>query len=90
MSTKTSTSKYLVIWRGARFDESFLSAEEIQNAMKQFNAWFERMSDQGKMKGAHLLAPEGKILSARKGDGRPVCGIQGRDSRLLVHSSSQS
>jgi hypothetical protein len=35
--------------------------------MKQFYAWFERMSDQGKMKSGHQLAPEGKILSGRKG-----------------------
>jgi hypothetical protein len=35
--------------------------------MKQFSAWFERMSDQGKMKSGHQLAPEGKVLSGRKG-----------------------
>jgi hypothetical protein len=65
MSTKTTTSEYLVICRGANLDES-LSPEEIQNAMKQFYAWFERLSDEGKMKGGHQLAPEGKILSGRK------------------------
>ena len=66
MSTQTTTAEYLVICRGARFDKS-LSTEDIQNAMKQFHAWFERMSDQGKMKSARQLAPEGKILSGRKG-----------------------
>ena len=35
--------------------------------MKQFYAWFERMSDQGQMKSGHQLAPEGKVLSGRKG-----------------------
>jgi hypothetical protein len=35
--------------------------------MKQFYAWFERMSDEGKMKSGHQLAPEGKILSGRTG-----------------------
>lgn len=34
--------------------------------MKQFYAWFERLSDQGKMQSGHRLAPEGKILSGRK------------------------
>src|ERR1700736_5994690 len=66
MSTQTTTAEYLVICRGVRFDES-LSPEEIQNAMKQYHAWFERMSDQGKMKSGRQLAPEGKILSGRKG-----------------------
>jgi hypothetical protein len=66
MTTQTTTSEYLVICRGARFDEG-LSPEDTRNTMKQFYAWFERMSDQGKMKSGHQLAPEGKILSGRKG-----------------------
>jgi hypothetical protein len=35
--------------------------------MEQFYAWFERMSDEGKMKSGHQLAPQGKVLSGRKG-----------------------
>jgi hypothetical protein len=66
MSTQTTTAEYLVICRGARFEES-LSPEDIKNAMKRFHAWFEKMSDQGKMKSGHQLAPEGKVLSGRKG-----------------------
>ena len=66
MSTKTTTSEYLAICRGANLDES-LSPEDIQNAMKRFYGWFERMSDAGKMKSGHQLAPEGKVLSGRKG-----------------------
>ena len=34
--------------------------------MKQFSAWFERMSDQGKVKSGHQLAPEGKVLFSGK------------------------
>ena len=66
MSTKTTTSEYIVICRGAGLDES-LSPEGIHNAMEQFYAWFERMSDEGKMKSGHQLAPQGKVLSGRKG-----------------------
>jgi hypothetical protein len=66
MSTQTTAAEYLVICRGVRWDES-LSPEDIHNAMKQFLAWFERMSDQGKVKSGRQLAPEGKILSGRKG-----------------------
>jgi hypothetical protein len=76
MSTPTTKSEYLVICRGVSWDETkgrgevyarkSLSPEDIQNAVKQFYAWFERLSDEGKMKGGHQLAPEGKILSGRK------------------------
>jgi hypothetical protein len=68
MSTqkKTTTSEYLVICRGAWFDVE-LSPEDKENSMKQFNAWFERMSEQGKMKGGHQLRPEGKVIFGRKG-----------------------
>ncbi len=66
MSTQTTKSEYLVICRGISWNES-LSPEDIQNALKQFYAWFERLSDEGKMKSGHQLAPEGKILSGRKG-----------------------
>jgi hypothetical protein len=66
MSTPTTTTEYLVICRGANFDES-LSPEDIQKAMKRFRAWFEQMSDQGKMKSGRQLGPEGKVLSGRKG-----------------------
>ena len=65
MSTQATTAEYLVICRGVRWDES-LSPEDIQNAMKRYHVWFERLSDEGKMKSGHQLAPEGKILSGRK------------------------
>jgi hypothetical protein len=66
MSTQTTKSEYLVICRGIRWNER-LSPEDIENALKQFYAWFERLSDEGKMKSGHQLAPKGKILSGRKG-----------------------
>ena len=66
MSTQTTTAEYLVICRGVRPDEN-LSPEGMQNAMKQFYAWFERLSDEAKIKSGHQLAPEGKVLSGRKG-----------------------
>jgi hypothetical protein len=66
MSTQTTKSEYLVICRGISWDES-LSPENMQNAMKGFYAWFERLSDEGKLKSGHQLAPEGKTLSGSKG-----------------------
>jgi hypothetical protein len=66
MSTQTIASQYLVICRGIGWDK-ILSPGDMQIAMKQFYAWFERLSDEGKMKSGHRLAAEGKILSGRKG-----------------------
>ena len=63
---KTTTSEYLVICRGGRFDEG-LSPEDTENKMKQFSAWFERMSEQGKMKGGQQLEPQGKVIFGKKG-----------------------
>ena len=55
-----------MICRGAWFYAE-LSPEDKENSMKQFNDWFERMSEQGKMKGGHQLRPEGKVIFGRKG-----------------------
>ena len=68
MSTqkKTTTSEYLVICRGTRFDAG-LSPEDTQTSMKQFHAWFERMSEQGKMTSGQQLGPEGKVIFGKKG-----------------------
>jgi hypothetical protein len=61
MNTQPAKSEYLVLVRGCQG----VSPEDMQNAMKQFYAWFERLSDEGTMKSARQLAPEGKILSGR-------------------------
>jgi hypothetical protein len=66
MSTEKTTSEYLVLCRGTSWDKS-LSPEDIQNAVDQFNAWFEGLSDEGKIGNWYrLLAPEGKVLPGRK------------------------
>jgi hypothetical protein len=65
MSTQTTTSQYLVICRCADWNK-ILSSEDMQSAMKQFYAWFERLSDEGKMSRGHRLAREGAILTGTK------------------------
>lgn len=65
MSTPTATSEYLVLCHGTSWDKS-LSPENIENAMKHFDDWFERLIKDGKMRSGHRLASEGKILAGRK------------------------
>jgi hypothetical protein len=68
MSTQTTKSEYLLLFRGAQWDKG-LSPEGIQKIMGQWNNWFERLTLEGKVKGAQPLEREGKIVS---GKGRTV------------------
>jgi hypothetical protein len=64
MTTPTDKSEYLVLCRGISWDQS-RTQEDKQNAMDQFYAWFERLVKEGKISGAHRLAPEGKVIAGR-------------------------
>jgi hypothetical protein len=68
MSTQTTKSEYMLLFRGGQWDKN-LSPEEIQKTMGQWNAWLEGLIVQGKVKGAQPLQREGKIVS---GKGRTV------------------
>ena len=68
MSTQTTTSEYMLLFRGAQWDKG-LSPEELQKIMGQWNEWLERLTVQGKVKAAQPLERDGKIVS---GKGRTV------------------
>jgi hypothetical protein len=63
MSVQPLPSEYLVISRG-QWDKN-LSSGEIQNAIDQFYAWYNRSINEGKMKSGQRLTYEGKTI-ARK------------------------
>jgi hypothetical protein len=69
MSTQTTTTEYMLFFRGGDWDKG-LSPEEIQKIMGKWNAWFERLTLRGKVISAHPLEREGRVVSAAKG--RPV------------------
>jgi hypothetical protein len=52
-----------VISRG-QWDKD-VSREEIQRAIDQFYAWYDRLVREGKIRPGHRLAREGKIVSKR-------------------------
>ncbi|MBV8414644.1 MAG: hypothetical protein JO251_05470, partial [Verrucomicrobia bacterium] len=64
MSTPTAKSEYLVLCRGISWDKS-ISPRDIQNAINQFYAWFDRLVKEGKMTSGHRLAPEGRVITGR-------------------------
>src|SRR5260370_31164315 len=66
MSAQPTTSEYMMLFRGTQWDKN-LSPEQIQTVMNQWNAWFDRLIQQGKIKSAHPLEREGKIVSGKKG-----------------------
>ena len=66
MSTPTTTSDYLLLFRGTNWDKQ-LSAEQLQKVVTDWYAWFERLKLEGKCSGGHPLQNEGKIVSGKKG-----------------------
>jgi hypothetical protein len=64
--TTPKQNEYLLLFRGADWYNN-LSAEELQQAMNRFKAWFDRLNEQGILKGAQPLVREGKIVSGRQG-----------------------
>ena len=66
MSTETTTSEYTLLFRGTHWDKN-LSPEEIQDVMSQWTSWFDRLTQQGRIKSAHPLMPDGQIISWKLG-----------------------
>ena len=89
MSTKTTTSEYLLIFRNTGWHKE-LSAEEIQENMARFTAWFERLSKEGRFKGGGPLAHNGKILISKNvvTDGPFAESKEAIAGFFLIHANS--
>ncbi|MES2439510.1 MAG: YciI family protein [Verrucomicrobiota bacterium] len=66
MSTSSAKSQYLLLFRGTNWHRE-LSAQEIQEIMGRTNAWFDRLSREGKSKAAQPLEGEGRTISYQNG-----------------------
>ena len=62
MTAKTTTSEYLLLFRGTNWTED-LSPEE--NKIAKFTSWFERLKNEGNFKSGHPLEHNGKIVTGR-------------------------
>ena len=62
----SNTKEYLLLFRGSQWDKG-LSPEQLQKTVDQFMAWFERLKQQGKVKGGQPLERSGKIVSGKGG-----------------------
>ncbi len=65
MST-SNKNEYLLLFRGSQWDKG-LSPEQLQKSMDQFMGWFERLKEQGKVKGGQPLERTGKLVSGKNG-----------------------
>jgi hypothetical protein len=66
MNPQANTSQFLLLARGTHWNKG-LSPEEIQKLISRSNAWFDRLTEQGKAIAGQPLAHEGKIVSGKKG-----------------------
>jgi hypothetical protein len=67
MSTQSTKSEYMLLFRGTDWDKS-LSSEEVEKVMSRWNTWMERLSKRGRITAGHALDRyEGKIVSWKKG-----------------------
>jgi hypothetical protein len=66
MTTQATTSDYMLLFRGNDWHTK-LSPEELQQVMSKWTAWYDQLVHQGKIKSAHPLIPEGRVVSQKKG-----------------------
>jgi hypothetical protein len=66
VSTQTTTSEYLLLFRGTQWDQG-LSPAEIQKTMDEWTGWFERLTQQGKINAGRPLGNESKVVAGKKG-----------------------
>jgi hypothetical protein len=63
------TSPYLLIFRDAAPDcYQAMSADERQQLMQQWNAWYDGLAAQGKVQHGHPLEPQGRVVSGARGE----------------------
>lgn len=65
MNSQSTSTEYLLLIRGTHWEKD-LSPKEIQNFMSQWTAWYDRLTQLGKIKASQPLAHEGKIVSGKR------------------------
>jgi hypothetical protein len=66
MSADTAASPFMLLFRGTDWDRG-LSSEEIEQTLRRWTAWFDRMTADGKAKLGQPLTNDGKIVTGKKG-----------------------
>ncbi len=65
----TATSPYLLIFRDSSLENyEAMSAEDRQQFVTRWNAWFDGLAAQGKLQDGRPLEPEGRTVSGPRGE----------------------
>jgi hypothetical protein len=67
MSTESTSSEYMLLFRNAASWHRSLSPQQLQEVTDRWMSWYNRLTEQGKVTAGHPLAPEGKIVSGKNG-----------------------
>ena len=65
-ASSAETSQYMLLFRGNDWATG-LSPEEMQDVLARWNAWYERLTAEGKAKAGQPLGREGKIVTGKRG-----------------------
>ena len=66
---ENKTSPYLLIFRDASPDVyTSMSAEQRQQLMHQWNAWYDGLAEQGKVEHGNPLEAQGRVVSGARGE----------------------
>ncbi len=87
MTTQT-ISEYLLIFRGTDWHRG-LSPEQIQQVVNHMKSWFDRLTEQGKLKAGQPLMREGKIVSQKKGQ-RVADGLFAESNEAIADRGQSS
>lgn len=68
MTAPPRTTGYLLLFRGATWENCGLSKDEILQVRDKVNAWFDTLSATGKFVSAQPLMEEGVVLTGKRGD----------------------
>lgn len=83
MSTTTANSEFLLLIHGKDWYSS-LSPEQLEASMNEFKTWFEKLSGQGKLKGAQPLKRDGAIVSGTGKSSRVIADGPFAESKEAV------
>src|SRR5258708_38838850 len=65
MSTLTTTPEHMLLFKGTLWDRD-LSAEELQQVMRRWMSWLDRLTREGKVKADQPLSNQGKTITWKK------------------------
>jgi hypothetical protein len=67
MSTESTPSEYMLLFRNSARWYRELSPDELQKFTNRWMSWYDRLAAQGKLTVGHPLAHQGKIVSGKTG-----------------------